>query len=201
LALQGPFKTPAGAERAADDIVKAMSQAYEEGRQALAIPIGHELKPLGFDPEKMQMMDLLRFLKEEVASVFALPPTFLQDLTNGTHSNTEQQDLHFAKHTLNRWTIQTEQELNLKLFGRNSNARWVKFNTDGLLRGDFKTRMEGHAQAVQNGFATPNEVRALEGRGAVTGGEEAYIQGATMPLKNQKDAKITKGGDGGSGDQ
>jgi len=191
LALQGPFSSAAGAKRAADDIVKAISQAYEEGRPALAIPVGHELKPLGFKPEEMQMIDLMRFLIEQIARVFSLPPTFLQDLSNGTHSNTEQQDLHFVKHTLNRWTLQVEQELNLKLFGRKSRSKWVKFNTDGLLRGDFKTRMEGIAQGVQNGFMTPNEARALEGRPAVTGGDEAYIQGATMPLKTQQNATLT----------
>ena len=69
------------------------------------------------------------------------PPVFLQDLSTGTFSNVEQQDLHFVKHTLRRWIEQAEQEMNLKLFGRESDLS-VRFNVDSLLRGDLKTRMK-----------------------------------------------------------
>jgi len=113
-----------------------------------------------------------------------LPPVFLQDLTHGTFSNTEQQDLHFVKHTVKRWVEQTEAEMNLKLFGRNS-AQYVEFNVDGLLRGDFKTRMEAHATSIQNGIRTPNEVRDIENLPPMDEGDNLMIQGATVPIAAQ----------------
>jgi HK97 family phage portal protein len=105
----------------------------------------------------------------------------LQDLTHGTFSNTEQQDLHFVKHTLRRWIEQTEKELNLKIFGRSS-AQFAEFNLDGILRGDFKARMEGYATGVQNGLMTPNEGRRRENLPDMAGGENLMIQGATVPI-------------------
>lgn len=183
--LQGPFGSEKAAGRAADNVADATKEAARKGANVLAIPVGHKLEPLGSDPEKMQLVETQRFAVEEVARIYSLPPTFLQDLTHGTFSNTEQQDLHFVKHTLKRWIEQLEQEMNLKLFGRGSN-RFVEFNVDGLLRGDYKTRMEGNSTAIQTGQLTPNEARALDNRAPLEGGEKLYIQGATVPLAEQK---------------
>jgi len=182
--LNGPFGSAAGAQRASDDIGQAMAKRANEGGHVLALPDGHTLTSVGFSPEKMQLVELKRFLIEEIARIYSLPPVFLQDLTHGTFSNTEQQDLQLVKHTLGRWVSQVEAELNLKLFGRVSKY-YVKFNVDGLLRGDFKTRMEGHAQSIQNAIRTPNEARALENLGQMDGGDELMIQGATVPIGSQ----------------
>ena len=150
----------------------------------MALPLGHELKSVGFSPEQMQLIELQRFSIEQIARIYSLPPIFLQDLTRSTFTNSEQQDLHFVKHTLKRWIEQAEQEMNLKLFGRGSD-QYVEFNVDGLLRGDFKTRMEAHATSIQNGIRTPNEVRDLENMSARDEGDDLMIQGATVPIKNQ----------------
>lgn len=182
--LQGPFQSAAAAVRASDDIANTMAKLARMGRPVMALPLGHELKSVGFNPEQMQLVELKRFMIEEIARIYSLPPTFLQDLTNGSFSNTEQQDLHFVKHTLARWVRQFEQELTLKLFGRNS-PMFVKMNLDGLLRGDLKNRMEAHSTAIQNGIKTPNEVRKLEDLAPKNGGDNLMIQGATVPLISQ----------------
>jgi HK97 family phage portal protein len=184
FALEGPFGSEKSASRASENVSEATKKAAQKGGNVLALPIGHTLKPLGSDADKMQLVEGQRFAIEEVARIYSLPPTFLQDLTHGTFSNTEQQDLHFVKHTLKRWIEQLEQEMNLKFFGRGS-KRFVEFNVDGLLRGDYKTRMDGNAQAIQTGQLTPNEARAMENREPLDGGNKLYIQGATVPLATQ----------------
>ncbi len=161
---------------------EAVKRASAEGRSAITMPAGLEIKTLGVDPEKTQLLELSRFCVEEIARIYSLPPTFLQDLSHGTYSNTEQQDLHFVKHTLKRWVEQFEQELNLKLWGRGNNRLYAEFNVDGLLRGDFKTRMEGHAAAIQAGIETPNEAREMENKPSMDGGDRLFIQGANVPL-------------------
>jgi HK97 family phage portal protein len=186
-ALAGPFGSGKAAERASDDITEAVKHVARQGGKVLAIPLGHELKPLGIDPEKMQMVETQRFNVEEIARIYSLPPTFLQDLSRATFSNSEQQDLHLVKHTVKRWLEQIEAEMNLKLFGRNSN-RIAEFNLDGLLRGDYLTRMNGNAQAINTGQLTPNEARALDNREPLDGGDQLYIQGATVPLTMQATA-------------
>lgn len=183
--LIGNFQTAAGMKRASEDLEAAVINANREGRTALTVPAGHDLKQVGTDPEKTQLTELKRFSIEEIARIYSIPPTFLQDLTNGTFSNTEQQDLHFVKHTVKRWIEQLEQEMNLKLFGRTSTSKFVEFNLDGLLRGDFTTRMEGYAKAIQNAVLTPNEARQSENRKDHEKGNDLLIQGATVPLGQQ----------------
>lgn len=182
LALQGSVPSPGAASRAVTDLKKAVRDANSEQRDFVFVPAGHELKPIGVDPAKSQMEEARRFQVEEVARVFNIPPTFLQDLSNGTFSNTEQQDLAFVKHTVTQWVEAWEQELNLKLFAPRNRTKFVEFNVDGLLRGDFKTRMEGNARAIQTGQLTPNEARASENRPPKPDGDNLYVQGATVPL-------------------
>jgi HK97 family phage portal protein len=187
--MTGPMQSAGALSRSADDLSAAVRKAAQERRLALSLPTGHTITTLGGDPEKAQMVETQRWSVEQVARIYQLPPTFLQDLTHGTQSNSEQQDLHFVKHTLKRWIEQFEQELNLKLFGRAENAAYIEMNVDGLLRGDFQTRFEGYAKAVQSAIMTPNEIREREN--LPSGGAAAdalHIQGATVPLGSQTTA-------------
>ena len=189
--LMGPFTTPGGLARSSEEMKAAIDAAVRAGKPYTSLPNGHEIKPIGIDPEKAQMVDAQVFLIQQVARIYSLPPVFLQDLSRGNFANTEQQDLHLVKHTIKRWAEQFEQQLNLKLFGRGS-SQYVEMNLDGLLRGDFKTRMEGYAQAIQNGVMKPNEARALENRSNETAGESLYAQSQLMPLGA---ASVTQQGD------
>lgn len=199
LALYGPV--PAGPEamkRAMADVQRAIDVARESGVPIVNLPPGYELKPIGFDPEKGQMTDARRFEVEEIARIFNLPPAFLQDLTHGTFSNTEQQDLQLVKHNVAHWAQALEQELNLKLA---KGSVYVEHNLDGLMRGDLLSRMQAHGQAVQNAIRTPNEVRQLENLPALPNGNDLLIQGATVPLGTQPtDTGTPPPADGGTND-
>lgn len=185
LALTGPL--PAGAEalkRAMADVHRVIDAAKQSAKPIFPLPPGHDLKPVGFDPEKGQMTDARRFQTEEIARAYQLPPVFLQDLSRATFTNAEQQDLHLVKHLIGQWTLALEDELNLKLFGRLNPNRYVEHNLDGLMRGDFKSRIEGLARGVQSGLLTPNEGRAIENRPKHKNraAEELFMQGATVEL-------------------
>lgn len=186
LALTGPL--PAGdaaIKRAQADIKRSVDAAKNANEPIFPIPAGYTLAPVGLDPAKGQMIEARRFQVEEISRAWQLPPVFLQDLTRATFSNAEQQDLHLVKHLIGQWAEALEGEMNLKLFGRGNTSRYVEHNLDGILRGDFKTRMDGMGQAVQNGLLTPNEGRALDNRPPLEGGDKLYIQGATVPLATQ----------------
>lgn len=186
LALVGPM--PAGPEaikRAQADVKRSIDAARESNHPLFPIPAGYELKPVGFEPDKGQMTEARRFQVEEMARVWNLPPVFLQDLTHGTFSNTEQQDLHLVKHLIAQWAKALEEEMNLKLFGPANNRRYVEHSLDGLQRGDFKSRTEALARSVQSALLTPNEARALDNRAAKPNGDDLYVQGATVPLGSQ----------------
>lgn len=194
FAVTGNFQSGGAMRRSAGDLEEAVKNAAREGRQALVLPAGLEIKSLGVDAVKAQLVELKKFSIEEIARIYSLPPTFVQDLSRATFTNSEQQDLHLVKHTLMRWVIDFEQEMNLKVFGREAQPYRIKLNVDGILRGDFPTRMDGYAKAIQNGVMTPNEARALENRPPDPQGNQLMIQGATVPMGSQPAAApITEG--------
>lgn len=185
LALVGPM--PAGSEamrRALADVQRAIDEARASGKPIVNIPPGYELKPIGIDPDKGQMTDGQRFVVEQIARLFNLPPVFLQDLSRATFTNSEQQDLHLVKHLVGQWAEALEEEMNLKLFGQRNGGRYVEHNLDGLLRGDFKTRAEAVASLVQNGVYKPEEGRKYMGQepSGDPAADKLYMQGATVPL-------------------
>jgi HK97 family phage portal protein len=183
LALEGPLPSGNDAfKRAQADIQRAIDLAKKANTPFFGMPPGHALKAIGVDPAKGQMTEARLFQIQEIARIYGLPPVFLQDLSKGTFSNTEQQDLQLVKHNIGQWAKAFEDELNLKLFGQRRRSRWVKHNLDGLQRGDFKSRIEGLARAIQTAQMTPDEARALEERPALPNGDKLYIQGATVPL-------------------
>lgn len=182
FAVTGQFQSGAALNRAAEDLATAIKKAAKENRQALTLPTGLDIKPIGSDPEKAQMVETQRFCVEQIARLYGIPPTFLQDLTNGTYSNTEQADLHVAKHTLKPHVEQFEQEMNLKLFGQFARSQYVEFNMDGLLRGDFTTRMEGWARGINSGFIKPSEAREAENWPFEKDSDKLFMQGATIPI-------------------
>ncbi|MGX9144989.1 phage portal protein [Mesorhizobium sp. 128a] len=184
LALQGPVPVGTDAiKRAQGDIKRTIDAAKNANDPIFPIPGGYTLNPVGLDPAKGQMVEARRFQVEEIARAYQLPKVFLQDLTGATFSNTEQQNLMLVQHLVGQWAKALEDELNLKLFGRGGGGgKYIEHNLDGLLRGDFVTRMAGMSQGVQNGLITPNEGRALDNRPAMENGDKLYIQGATVPL-------------------
>src|SRR3546814_2982341 len=65
------------------DIGRAIDAARSSSKPIFAMPPDHELKPVGFDPEKGQMGEARLGQVLEIARAFQLPPVFLQDLSKG----------------------------------------------------------------------------------------------------------------------
>lgn len=178
-----PAGSPAAMDRAATEIGARLKAGAKSRAPVMALPTGVDIKPIGLNHSEQQMIEARKFQITEVARIWNIPPSFLKDLSTGTFANTEQQDLAFVKHTLTQWLKMIEEELNAKLFGRKS-TNYAEFNLAGLLRGDFKTQMEGLRTGVFGGIYKPNEARAFLNLPAEDGGDQLLIQQATVPLKD-----------------
>ncbi|MEM9014075.1 MAG: phage portal protein [Pseudomonadota bacterium] len=193
MQLVGNFKTEGGMERAQADMSEAVRKVAETGSQVLPVPLQHELKELGYNPKDGLLIEAEKYCVIEIARGFRLPPVFLQDLTDATYTNTEQQDLHLVKHSLRPFLSKIEAELNLKLFPRRTLGRkthYVRFNMDNILRGDFITRMKGHQHAVNAGVYSPDDAAETEGFPRAGGlASQRHIQGATRPIDQPFDPK------------
>lgn len=149
---------------------------------------GLKYTPIAISPEQAQFLETRKFQINEIARIFRVPPHMLADLEKSSFSNIEQQSLEFVKYTLDPWVIRWEQAMNKSLL-LDSEKRTVftKFNVDGLLRGDYASRMTGYATARQNGWMSANDIRELENLDRIPaelGGDLYLINGAMTKLSD-----------------
>ena len=110
------------------------------------------------------------------------------DLEKSSFSNIEQQSLEFVKYTLEPWLVRWEQSMIRALVSNSEKAAYfIKFNVDGLLRGDYQSRMNGYAIGRQNGWMSANDIRELENLDRIPaeeGGDLYLINGNMTKLKD-----------------
>ncbi len=147
---------------------------------------GMKYTPISISPEQAQFLETRKFQINEIARIFRVPPHMVGDLEKSSFSNIEQQSLEFVKYTLDPWVIRWEQSIMRTLFTPEEKKKYyVKFNVEGLLRGDYQSRMTGYATARQNGWMSANDIRELENLDRIPaeeGGDLYLINGNMLPL-------------------
>lgn len=124
---------------------------------------GMKYTPISIAPNEAQFLETRKFQIDEIARIFRVPPHMVGDLDKSSFSNIEQQSLEFVKYTLDPWVARWEQSMVRALLTPEEKKRYFfKFNVDGLLRGDYQSRMNGYATARQNGWMSANDIRELE---------------------------------------
>ena len=128
-----------------------------------------------------QFLETRKFQVSEICRIYRVPPHLIGDLEHATFSNIEHQSISFGVHTIRPWLVRIEQALNRQLFPeKEKGCFYAQFNMDGLMRGDYKSRMEGYAIARQNGWMSANDIRELENMNPIPdedGGNEYLVNG------------------------
>lgn len=149
---------------------------------------GMKYTPISISPEQAQFLETRKFQIDEIARIFRVPPHMVGDLDKSSFSNIEQQSLEFVKYTLDPWVTRWEQSIYRTLLSPNEKKDFfVKFNVEGLLRGDYVSRMNGYATARQNGWMSANDIRELENMDRISaedGGDLYLINGNMLPLSS-----------------
>ena len=149
---------------------------------------GLKYTPISISPEQAQFLETRKFQINEIARIFRVPPHMVGDLEKSSFSNIEQQSLEFVKYTLDPWVVRWEQNLQRILLNPDEKKDYFfKFNVDGLLRGDYASRMTGYATARQNGWMSANDIRELENLDRIPtelGGDLYLINGNMLPMQN-----------------
>jgi len=149
---------------------------------------GMKYTPISISPEQAQFLETRKFQINEIARIFRVPPHMVGDLEKSSFSNIEQQSLEFVKYTLDPWVIRWEQSIMRSLLTAEEKKKYyVKFNVEGLLRGDYQSRMNGYAIGRQNGWMSANDIRELENLDRIPteeGGDLYLINGNMLPMKD-----------------
>jgi len=145
------------------------------------LPNGAEWQRISVQMDEAQFSTSRQMQVLEVARWFRVPPHKLAELNRATHANIEQENLSFVTDTLLPHACRFECEANIKLFGRNQQARMVvKHNFAALLRGDLKSRNEAYKIARDGGWLNVNEIRELEERNGIGEAGDVYTVPANM---------------------
>ena len=156
------------------------------GNKIAVLEEGMKYTPISVSPEQAQFLETRKFQINEIARIFRIPPHMIGDLEKSSFSNIEQQSLEFVKYTLGPWVIRFEQAITKTLLSPHEKPQiYVKFNLGGLLRGDYKSRMDGYAVARQNGWMSANDIRELENLDRISieaGGDLYLVNGNMLPL-------------------
>lgn len=154
---------------------------------------GMTFTPLSIPNNEAQFLETRKFQVDEICRIFRVPPHLVGNLEHATFSNIEHQSIDFAVHTIRPWLVRIEQSMNRALFTDQEKGRfYVQFNIDGLMRGDYKSRMEGYAIARQNGWMSANDIRALENQNPIPkeeGGDAYLVNGNMIPLTTAMNAQ------------
>ena len=148
---------------------------------------GMKYSPIAISPNEAQFLETRKFQLNEIARIFRIPPHMIGDLDKSSFSNIEQQSLEYVKYTLEPWLVRWEQEVQRKLLvGEEKLKYFSQFKLEGLLRGDYESRMKGYSIGIQNGFMSPNDIRELENLDMIPkeeGGFTYMVNGNMIPLK------------------
>ena len=149
---------------------------------------GMQYKPISLPPEDSQFLSTREFGVEEICRIFRVPPHMVQDLKRATFSNIEHQSIDFVVHTLDPWLVRIEKAIVKDLLMEDEKDLFFpKFNVDGLLRGDYKSRMDGYSIGISTGIISPNEARRKENMPPLSetdGGDFHIVNGTFIKLKD-----------------
>lgn len=155
----GVLKDPSKVRESWNAVYRGTSNAHK----IAVLEEGMKYQQVGIPPEEAQFLETRKFQINEIARLYRIPPHMVGDLEKSSFSNIEQQSLEFVKYTLDPWVIRWEQSLQKALLLPGEKGQYfIKLNVDGLLRGDYQSRMQGYSIGRQNGWYSTNDIREME---------------------------------------
>ena len=179
----GVLKDP---EKVRDSWQAAFGGSQNAGKVAV-LEEGMKYSPISINPQEAQFLDTRKFQIEEICRIFRVPPHMLGDLEHSNYSTLEEQSLEFVTYSLQPWLIRIEAAISRSLLKKEEKGNYfARFNVDGLLRGNYESRMQGYATGISNGFMSVNDVRRLENWDLIPeeeGGNLLLVNGSMTPLR------------------
>ena len=173
----------------------AVYQGSANANKIAVLEEGMKYKSIGISPNAAQFLKTRKYQVEEICRIFRIPPHMIGDLDRATFSNIEHQSISFVVHTVRPWLVRWEQAISKQLLTPQERIMYfARFNVDGLLRGDYQTRMEGYRIGRQNGWLSANDIRTLEDMPLIAeeDGGDAYLMNSGM-ISQQVAAAMKKG--------
>lgn len=143
------------------------------------MPPGFEIVSLGLTNKDSQLLELNNSSRIDICGAWRVPPHKVGDLSRGTFSNIEQQNIEFATDGIRPRVVRLERRFGLDVLDAlgigEPGEFYLEFNMDALFRGDMKSRYEAYQLAINAGWMLRNESRAAEGKNPIDGLDEPLV--------------------------
>lgn len=179
VVLLAPTATPEQAKNLVDGFNNRHSGLKKSHKAGILTGAGVDVKQLTNDPEKSQVLESRRFVVEEIARAFNIPPHLLGIPGSNTYASVEQNNLQWISHGLRPITEKIEWAYSRLI---STEQAFIKFNMNALLRGDLQSRATSYSVMTQAGIMSVNDVRTLEDMSAVVGGDQHRVPLANINL-------------------
>lgn len=143
-----------------DDLKETFDKSYSGSINAGKVPFlppGKTLKQIIIDYSKLQLIDTLKFSRDEIANIYSVPQWMVSD-NDVVVSNIEQQSLAFINYTIAPITAIYEAELENKLLlDVELGVYSIEFDAEQLIKLDTKTKVKSIRDQVTAGLMSPQE--------------------------------------------
>jgi len=152
---------------------EAKTKGLAAAHKTVVLDSGAKFEQLTIPPEDAQFIESRRFQITEVGRMFGVPPFLMMETEKSTSWGTglEQQAIGWVKFDLRRYLLRFEQRITKLIRPDNVFAR---YSVEGLLRGDSAARAQFYRQMWELGVFSTNDIRELEDRSPVEGGDQRY---------------------------
>lgn len=175
--IEAPGEFPEASARRAAGLWDARHRGAGNAGKVGVLTGGAKFTKITINPDEAQFLEVRQFQVPDVARFFGVPPHLIADASNSTSwgSGLAEQNLAFGQFSLRPWVDRIEIAHGRLLTTQGLSDVFIKLNMDALLRADTEERYAAYAVAIQNGWMTVNEVRALEDFAPIDGGDQPFM--------------------------
>lgn len=141
-----------------------------------------------------EFINNIKITKEDIMAIFNINPALLGMSEKATNSNMIEMIQQFVQ-SLIPLINKIEMEFNYKLLSSTDRLNhFFKFNMSSAMRGSDEDRATYYSKMIAMGALSINEIRELEDRNKVEGGDEYYRSLNYVPLSIANEYQLSKAG-------
>ncbi|MDE6860929.1 MAG: phage portal protein [Duncaniella sp.] len=169
-------------------LAQDVDRRFRDGQRIVSIPQDVDFKQISLSSTDMQFLESRKFSVKEICRFFRVHPSFVFEDGGSNYKSAENASVDFLKNTLNPILRRIETELHRKLVPDTMCCkRRFRFDRTGLYDCDLESKANYQGKMIANGMYTVNELRQMENRPAVQGGDRVLVS-ANLKGINELDA-------------
>jgi HK97 family phage portal protein len=187
ISTERTVKDPKAYKDALNESLAGLGNAH----RVMLLEEATKVEKLGIPNDEAQFLETRKFQNIDIGTrIYRVPPYMYGEMDKTAFANVEQQAIDYVTKTLRPWLVRVEQSLNMSLLNPAERSEYFfEHLVDGLLRGDVVSRFNSYSIAKSARIYTTNEIREMENRNPIEGGDKLDVTPNMMPKDKEKEPK------------